>query len=189
VLPAPRIIRTWTEAWVPHEQRLHDLQAALRDAGAVVISGGEFDRWDCEVRGGVLGATRVRLLVEEHGRGRQLARYRVWPRAVPRGIVLLALLLVFASLAAADRAAGVAAVFAAMAALAAFRMLYECGASMAAVTGLFEDTAAAPRATAPEIGRTGTPARIVSDGAGIGDGDAGPDVVDEEEAGWAVGGP
>jgi hypothetical protein len=43
--------------------------------------GSGFDRWDLEVRGGIFGAARLRSAIEEHGGGRQLVRFRVWPRA------------------------------------------------------------------------------------------------------------
>jgi hypothetical protein len=129
--PWPRLIRAWTLTWSPHERRLHDLEASLRRRGAVVVSGGDFDRWDCEVRGGALGSTRVRLLVEEHGQGRQLARFRVWPHASGRGLALVGTLAAAAVAALVDHAPAVAAVFGGMALFGAARMTYECAASMA----------------------------------------------------------
>src|SRR5207247_7974155 len=56
--------------------------------------GGDTDRWDIQVRLGPLGSARLRVAVEEHGQGRQLVRYRVWPRwsrALPLVVVVLAL--------------------------------------------------------------------------------------------------
>jgi GT2 family glycosyltransferase len=129
-LPLPRIVTSWTESWSPPEDRLSGLEGRLRQRGAVVLSGGDFDRWDCEVRGGVFGATRVRLLVEEHGQGRQLARFRVWPRCSPRVVAPLALSAAIAALAAAD---GVAGPFLLLTAATALRTLYECAAAMATV--------------------------------------------------------
>jgi GT2 family glycosyltransferase len=133
VLPLPRVVKTWTEAWSPPEGRLGGLVACLRERGAVVLSGGDFDRWDCEVRGGVLGAARVRLLVEEHGAGRQLARFRVWPHCPPRALVPLAMLVAVAAVAAADGARAAAVLFAAVAAAVVARAAYECAAATAAV--------------------------------------------------------
>jgi hypothetical protein len=151
-------VTAWSESWSPPEGRLHDLGAGLRDRGAVVVSGGDFDRWDCEVRGGALGATRVRLLVEEHGRGRQLARFRVWPHASARGIVLVIALAAAALAATFDAARSAGMVFALMAAAVAGRMLYECAASMATtIDSLFSRAAPAaavghgPRPSAPEL--------------------------------------
>ncbi len=75
----------------PHERHLERalarsrrtrarLESALRRSGGVIFSGGEFERWDLHVRGGMLGSMRMRMAVEEHGGGRQLLRIRSWPR-------------------------------------------------------------------------------------------------------------
>jgi hypothetical protein len=59
-----------------------------------VVRGGGTDRWDMQVRLGPLGSARLRIAAEEHGQGRQLVRYRVWPRwsrALPPIVVMLAL--------------------------------------------------------------------------------------------------
>jgi hypothetical protein len=45
-----------------------------------VSAGGPYDRWDLQASAGVLGGVRLRTMVEEHGRGRQLARHRITPR-------------------------------------------------------------------------------------------------------------
>src|SRR2546429_7854036 len=83
--PRPRTFRLWTEQWQAHEERLRSLKEALRANQAIVQAGGDYDRWDLEVRGGMFGATRVLVAVEEHGHGRQLLRLRPWPRGSPMG--------------------------------------------------------------------------------------------------------
>ena len=132
-LPLPRLVTNWTESWSPPAERLQSLESRLRQRGAVVLRGGDFDRWDFEVRGGVFGATRVRLLVEEHGQGRQLARFRMWPRCSPRVVAPLALSAAIAGFAVADGAWGVAGPFLLLTAATAMRTLYECGAATATV--------------------------------------------------------
>jgi hypothetical protein len=42
-----------------------------------VILGGDFDSWDLEVRGGLLGRARILLAQEEHGGGQQQLRIMV----------------------------------------------------------------------------------------------------------------
>jgi hypothetical protein len=64
------------------------LQDALAVRGGFVRSGGPFDRWDLDLRVGLLGGVRIRSAVEEHGSGRQLMRARVIPHASPVGVVV-----------------------------------------------------------------------------------------------------
>jgi GT2 family glycosyltransferase len=81
VLPIPRTLALWDEEWRSTSQRLTGVESGLRSTGTVFRHGGGFDRWDVEVRGGIFGGARMRSAIEEHGGGRQLVRFRVWPRA------------------------------------------------------------------------------------------------------------
>lgn len=78
----PRVARRrlWSEHWSGIDDRLTAIESALLADGAVTVRGGEFDRWDLEVRGGLFGGARMTVTVEEHGAGTQLVRYRAWPR-------------------------------------------------------------------------------------------------------------
>lgn len=78
-VPLPRTLSVWRETWATPETTLAALRDALRERGAVVVHGGEYDRWDLAVRGGLAGGAKLRLAVEEHGAGRQMLRFRVWP--------------------------------------------------------------------------------------------------------------
>ncbi|MDQ3890001.1 MAG: glycosyltransferase [Actinomycetota bacterium] len=76
-----RLVRTlWFEQWRPAQERVAKIETSARRPGARVVRGGPYDRWDLELCAGV-GAARLLVAVEEHGRGRQLVRCRVWPRA------------------------------------------------------------------------------------------------------------
>ncbi len=96
--PRPRTMIHWSRQWVAPTQWLEQIEFLLQAQGAVVFQGGEFDRWDLHVRGGFLGGTRIRVVVEEHGSGQQLVRWRYWPQAcasaawVMSGCALLAAL-------------------------------------------------------------------------------------------------
>jgi GT2 family glycosyltransferase len=78
--PRSRTMSAWYERWRPSEERLGALERAIRDQGVVVRRGGDFDPWDLEVRGSLLGGVRVLCAIEEHGGGKQLLRVRAWPR-------------------------------------------------------------------------------------------------------------
>ncbi|MEA2307605.1 MAG: hypothetical protein QOH43_4885 [Solirubrobacteraceae bacterium] len=93
--PVPRRREGWSERWMALEDRLRLVGVVLREHGERVRPGGPCDRWDLHVAGGALGGARLRATVEEHGGGRQLVRWRIWPRAsrlVPPGIAGLAAL-------------------------------------------------------------------------------------------------
>jgi GT2 family glycosyltransferase len=93
-VPWPRRRTVWSEHWRSQTDRLLELEADLRARCMNVVRGSHTDRWDIQVRLGPLGSARLRVAVEEHGQGRQLVRYRVWPRwsrALPVIVLLLAL--------------------------------------------------------------------------------------------------
>jgi hypothetical protein len=90
----PRVRRTliWNERWRAPEAWLGALETRLRAHRVRVLRGGAFDTWDLEVRSGLFGAARVLLAVEEHNSGRQLVRFRVWPRPALLRLMPVALL-------------------------------------------------------------------------------------------------
>jgi GT2 family glycosyltransferase len=128
-LPRVRESTAWCEEWHSLEDRLRGVEADLIASGAAVGRGGDFDRWDLEVRGGPLATIRVRTTVEEHGGGQQLVRLRSWPRFSPLGV---AVILIFGGLAAAALSAGgwiSGLVLAALAGVVAARMAAEAAAA------------------------------------------------------------
>jgi GT2 family glycosyltransferase len=137
--PWPRTASTWSENWSAAEDRLRAFEATLRAAGAAVLPGGEYDRWDLEVRGGPLGAARMRMGIEEHGGGRQLARFRIWPRISPAGVAATLLLVVLFAAATLDGAWAAAGILGLLAAVLVAREVQECGAGTAAVLDAIEN--------------------------------------------------
>jgi glycosyltransferase involved in cell wall biosynthesis len=89
-LPRPRSWPLWSESWRSLESWVESFEEALREDGAVAMRGGDFDRWDLELRGGLLGGARILTAVEEHGRGRQLVRYGFRPRPAWGALLLVA---------------------------------------------------------------------------------------------------
>jgi GT2 family glycosyltransferase len=109
-VPVRRTWWTWSESWRSAEERLGELESVLRGQGAVVSRGGEFDRWDLGVGGGVFGSARLLMAIEEHGGGRQLVRCELRPRSLKPTLVIALGLLALATAAAADGAPVAAAV-------------------------------------------------------------------------------
>jgi O-antigen biosynthesis protein len=99
--PIPRTAAVWSEEWRSADDRLGQIERVLLACGIAPRRGGDFDRWDLEVRGGLLGRVRIRHTVEEHGGGRQLVRFKVFPRVSKLAIALPVILLAPAALAAA----------------------------------------------------------------------------------------
>jgi GT2 family glycosyltransferase len=88
VLPIPRTRGVWSELWQSADDHLHAIEARLRERGGGVLQGSDWDRWDLQARGGILGVARLRMAVEEHGGGRQMLRFRLWPKFSRIGIGL-----------------------------------------------------------------------------------------------------
>jgi O-antigen biosynthesis protein len=129
----------WSERWLPQDERLRALEARLRAERACVLRGEEHDRWDLEVRGGILGAARVLMGVEDHPGAKQLIRLRWWPKIPVRGPILA---LGFATLAVAAlnaHAWSAAAVLGLGAVLPALHIVEQCMAAMATIRQGVED--------------------------------------------------
>jgi len=77
--PIPRTVRVWRDGWHGPDVWIGEVQRSLADDGAVVWGGGDFDRWDLELRGGLAGSARTLHTVEDHRYG-QVGRFRIWPR-------------------------------------------------------------------------------------------------------------
>jgi hypothetical protein len=62
--PWPRMLSIWCETWHSPEDRVKAIESALR-AGCVAFKrGGEFDRWDISVQGGIFGSAKLRTARE-----------------------------------------------------------------------------------------------------------------------------
>jgi GT2 family glycosyltransferase len=147
VLPRRRSIRAWSETWRAAEDRLVEIEQTARQQGAAVFAGGSWDPWDLHLRGGLLGAARLRMGVEEHGGGRQLVRIEVQPHVPPLAIAIVAALVALA-LAAAFVAAWLSALLlAAVSVVAAARLAWESGVATAWLV-----RAAVPAPPAPAAG-------------------------------------
>ncbi len=78
-MPIARTVNVWRETWQSPEDKIRRLADWLRRDGAVIVSGGDYDRWDIAVRGGLFAGARIQMTVEEHGAGKQMFRFLVVP--------------------------------------------------------------------------------------------------------------
>jgi len=145
-LPAPRKASFWSETWQPADARLDAIRSALKERGAAVHlqCGGDFDPWDLELRGGLLGATRLQMVTEEHGGGKQLVRFRLQPRIRPEGGALLIFLLILFLAAAVDGAWVPSGLFGAGTLFLFYRIMRECGEGLVALLSAIERTQGEP---------------------------------------------
>ncbi|MBU6400964.1 MAG: glycosyltransferase [Verrucomicrobia bacterium] len=131
-VPRPWLANIWSRRSLSIHARLAALEAALRPHAAVPVRGGDFDPWDLEVRGGLLGSARMSVAVEYHGDGRQLLRIRSWPHSSVVGLLVTLLLAGLALDAGRDQSWGPCALISGVTLLIGARTLYECAAATAA---------------------------------------------------------
>jgi GT2 family glycosyltransferase len=132
-VPLPVTHSFWSECWRSTEDCVGAVAAALRAQGSVIRSGGDWDRWDLQLRGGVLGGARLRLAIEEHGAGKQLVRVRSWPHAPGTAILLGALVGAVAGLALISNADAATVTLGIVAVSLIARLIYECGSATATI--------------------------------------------------------
>jgi len=80
----------WSEKWRSPEDWLRSLSWQIQQKKVQMLTGGDFDDWDLELRGGLFGSARTLMAIEEHGGGKQLLRFRVRPKFSFAGKILSA---------------------------------------------------------------------------------------------------
>jgi O-antigen biosynthesis protein len=138
-LPRLKTFSIWTEACQTAETWLSDIQTRLRSLDTCTAPGGEYDDWDLEIPGGMLARVRLRMAVEEHGAGRQMLRFRVWPRYSLSGSLAFILMTCISAAAAYDRAWPAVAFLFIISAILGMRMWYEGALAMNKVTNILTD--------------------------------------------------
>jgi GT2 family glycosyltransferase len=163
-VPRPRSGTVWCENWRSLPERLAALETELRPKSTGVQPGGEFDRWDLQLRAGSLGAARLQLAAEEHGHGKQLLRYRIWPKPSRGGTILIAAAAVLAGAMVAVGRGASAIAFTVIALLLALRVLHECAAAQPPLVAAVEAQSVPPDsdAAAALLARASSTARLAS---------------------------
>ena len=93
---------------------------------------------DLETRVGMLGGGRLLGTVEEHGHGRQMVRWRLWPRVSAVSVAAILATLIPAALALKDGGLVAALALAAVAGGVGIRSLMDVGGSIAAMAAAVE---------------------------------------------------
>jgi glycosyltransferase involved in cell wall biosynthesis len=131
-VPRPWLANIWSKHSFGVEERLRSLETGIRTFGASPKRGGEFDPWDLEVRGGLLGSARMFVAVEHHGDGNQLVRIRSWPRCSIVGLLVTIVFTVLALDALEDQSWSAVAVLGTISLTLISFTLRECAAATAA---------------------------------------------------------
>jgi GT2 family glycosyltransferase len=147
VTPLARTFPLRVTRYRPPQDWLRELRVAMKDIGGVVLVGGDYDRWDFEVRGGIFGSSRLLMAFEDTGSGTQLVRVRAWPYC-HWFVTLLPGLLTIATVAAGVNGANVtAASLGFLATSMVWRIVEDCGITMGTIhrglmmVGLFQPAA------------------------------------------------
>ncbi|MEO6733907.1 MAG: glycosyltransferase [Ferruginibacter sp.] len=89
----PQVFTHWSEKWRPIEEWLMIIEKNLITAKIRVQRGGDFDRWDLQIRNGIVSVNRAALTIEEHGGGRQFVRLKAATQPSRSNIMLTTFLL------------------------------------------------------------------------------------------------
>jgi O-antigen biosynthesis protein len=139
-LPWPRTSTIWSEGWNAPEKTLQSIEAALRAYGVAFRRGGNYDRWDLEVRRGLHGAVRLLMANQEHEAGKkQLLIFRTWPLCSPSVLVLTLLFVALTIAAALDHAWAATMILGGVAVLVILNQLQQCAAATAAALGALQE--------------------------------------------------
>jgi len=132
-MPWPRKFAVWTEDWRDPNERLKSFEADLRKPGVYVRRGGDYDRWDLEVRAGLLGFARLLMAVEDHGAGNQFVRVRCWPKFSLLELLPVVLFICLSVVAVLDDAWVVSAIMGLSSLILALYTLRGCGCAISAI--------------------------------------------------------
>ncbi|MFV8818440.1 glycosyltransferase [Haliea sp. E17] len=138
LLPWPKSFAIWTEKWEDPGNRPFQFTSELERKGCVFEYGGDFDDWDIEVSGGLLGGARMMMAVEDHGGGAHYIRVRFWPKLRTSVFFISGLLLLLSLFAALDQAWLATCVLAISGLAVLIRSIRECASAQGLLAVTFE---------------------------------------------------
>jgi O-antigen biosynthesis protein len=129
--PTTRKLAFWANVLGTPEQRLEAIEERMLANGSPVRRGGDFDLWDLEVLGGLLGSARLIMSCEHPVGGFQMVRFRIWSSFSAVAGALSGLAIAASIAAAAGGAWGVPLMLGAAAGLLVWNTVAQCGAAVA----------------------------------------------------------
>ena len=138
-IPQETVLSIWQEQWQSSEDILNGVLMALKRQNVRVHLGGAFDNWDMEVRGGLMGAARFLLTIEDHGQGKQMLRFRVTPNYKIRRTCVIGVFVLLSVMAGLDQSWYAAVLLASMAAWLVIRMLKKCSFAKEVILEVLEE--------------------------------------------------
>ena len=97
-LPGRREYLVWSESWRQPEHWLTRLYDLLISQKVPVMRGNEYDRWDLQVSTTLSTHGRLLMMIEEHGNGKQMLRFKIRHVVSPaRALLVLLFMIVSAS--------------------------------------------------------------------------------------------
>lgn len=128
----------WSEEWRSANDWLGMLQTRLIAEKIPCHAGGDYDGWDLQVNGGVLGGARLKMAIEEHGAGKQMLKFRIRRRFGVVAVLLFSLFSLLVLAGVLDEVWLVSGVLASGAFLLAVRAMLESASAMSALSGAIE---------------------------------------------------
>jgi O-antigen biosynthesis protein len=71
-----RVFSFWSESWKSSEEWLTGIEKNIMHLKSNVKRGGNYDRWDIQIRSGLFIKGRGLLTIEEHGAGKQMLKFK-----------------------------------------------------------------------------------------------------------------
>jgi GT2 family glycosyltransferase len=119
------VLHHWSETWRSSEEWLQLIEAQLIESRARVRRGGNYDVWDIQTSSGLLSAARALLVIEEHGAGKQMLKFRCWITYSQIGLIFTMVFVLLSGMAWWDNAPIISGLLATISALFFFRFMFD----------------------------------------------------------------
>ncbi|MBC6491730.1 glycosyltransferase [Flavihumibacter stibioxidans] len=141
ILRKSDIQQLWHEKWRSSEDWLTLVEQDLLDKKVRIRRSGQFDEWDLQASCGLFAGGRGMLVIEEHGQGKQMLKFKTWAHLNTFGLVIVSVLLILSVLAYFDRQFITMAIFYAISMLIIVQYIIDAAMAMSELTESFSQLA------------------------------------------------